>query len=118
MNKVLSHPLSLLIVTIIAIAFIFSLRATQQKTTSRGEQVDKNQVVVDQLKTEQIQLQQQPEESQLPFNQELILRNELRQQKDGDIVIQIPSVAPQVTPPPSPTPTLLPWEEWRELLFK
>ncbi|MBP9782076.1 hypothetical protein KBC89_05480 [Candidatus Woesebacteria bacterium] len=117
MRRVLSHPAFMLLVGILAILFVFSLRSTQKLTTQRENQVEKNQLEVESLKSKQEQLQKQLEESQLPFNQEKILRNELRQQKEGDIVIQIPSIAPQITPPPSPTPTISNWEGWMKVIF-
>lgn len=117
MRKVLSHPLTMLFFGLLATLFFLSLRTTQQNTTQKGNQVERNQAEVDLLKEKQAVLQQQLEESQLPYNQEKILRNELRQQKEGDIVIQIPSVAPRITPPPSPTPTMNPWQEWQVTLF-
>lgn len=117
MRKILAHPLSMILVSVAAILFLLSLKATQQKTTTRGEIVEKNQAVVDQLKNEQAALQQQLEESQLPFNQEIILRNELRKQKEGEIVIQIPSIAPQITPPSTPTPTMTNLDAWKKVLF-
>ena len=90
MRRVLSHPAFMLLVGILAVLFVLSLRSTQKLTTQRGIQVEKNQLEVESLKSKQEQLQKQLEESQLPFNQEKVLRNELRQQKEGDIVIQIP----------------------------
>ena len=117
MRRVLSHPAFMLLVGILAILFVFSLRSTQKLTTQRENQVEKNQLEVESLKSKQEQLKKQLEESQLPFNQEKILRNELRQQKEGDIVIQIPSIAPQITPPPSPTPTISNWEGWMKVIF-
>lgn len=117
MRKVLSHPAFMLLIGILAILFVLSLRSTQKLTTQRGIQVEKNQLEVEALKNKQNDLQKQLEESQLPFNQEKILRNELRQQKEGDIVIQIPSIAPQISPPPSPTPTITNWKAWMEVIF-
>ncbi|HNQ17349.1 MAG TPA: hypothetical protein PKJ26_04615 [Candidatus Woesebacteria bacterium] len=117
MRRVLSHPAFMLLVGILAVLFVLSLRSTQKLTTQRGIQVEKNQLEVESLKSKQEQLQKQLEESQLPFNQEKVLRNELRQQKEGDIVIQIPSIAPQISPPPSPTPTITNWKVWMEIIF-
>ena len=117
MRRVLFHPAFMLLVGILAILFVFSLRSTQKLTSQRENQVEKNQLEVESLKSKQQQLQKQLEESQLPFNQEKILRNELRQQKEGDIVIQIPSIAPQISPPPSPTPTITNWKAWMEIIF-
>jgi len=117
MRRVLFHPAFMLLVGILAILFVFSLRSTQKLTSQRENQVEKNQLEVESLKSKQEQLQKQLEESQLPFNQEKILRNELRQQKEGDIVIQIPSIAPQISPPPSPTPTITNWKAWMEIIF-
>lgn len=117
MRRVLSHPAFMLLVGMLAVLFVLSLRSTQKLTSQRENQVEKNQLEVESLKSKREQLQKQLEESQLPFNQEKILRNELRQQKEGDIVIQIPSIAPQISLPPSPTPTITNWNAWMEVIF-
>ncbi len=117
MRKVLSHPLTMLFFGLLATLFFLSLRTTQQNTTQKGNQVERNQAEVDLLKEKQVLLQQQLEESQLPYNQEKVLRNELRQQKEGDIVIQIPSVAPHISPSPTPTPTISNWRAWIQVIF-
>lgn len=116
MQKILSHPLVMLLTLILAGAILFSLQGTKQKTERGGEVVEKNQATVDELRQTADQLRNQLEESQSTFEKEKVLRDELLEQKEGEVVIQLPAITPIVSPSPTPTPTLTPWQQWRGIL--
>ena len=117
MQKLLRHPLFMLIVGVVAVIFVLSLRTTEQATQKKAAAVDQNQARVTELQLEKDRLQNQLNDAQQPFLQEEILRNELLEQQEGEVVIQLPSVAPNILPSPSPTPTTAPLEAWKELIF-
>ena len=117
MQKLLRHPLFMLIVGVVAVIFVLSLHTTEQATQKKAAAVDQNQARVTELQLEKDRLQNQLNDAQQPFLQEEILRNELLEQQEGEVVIQLPSVAPNILPSPSPTPTTAPLEAWKELIF-
>ncbi|MBP7875734.1 hypothetical protein KA012_01935 [Candidatus Woesebacteria bacterium] len=118
MRKLLEHPLVILLITIVAGIFMFSLSISSKNKVGGA----KTLVTLDESVARQQQRVQELEEqvriSSDPFIQERIQRDERLQQKPGEIVLQLPAV-----PMPSPTPKpeviqLSPWQEWREVLFR
>ncbi|MFH2118580.1 MAG: hypothetical protein ABII10_02510 [Candidatus Paceibacterota bacterium] len=116
MNKIISHPLVILILTVMAVLFILSLRKTAQKGQIATENVallEKSiQDLADQIEEEKRLI----DYSNTDLAKEKILHNELLLYKPGEYVIQIPDDEVLLIENAN-LEQKTPWEEWREELF-
>ncbi len=116
MGKYWTHPLIIIVLTIIAGVLFFSMKKSTNRYQSTSNTIEvleknnqKNAVKLEELK-------QELEFSNSNFAKEKIIRDELLMQKPGEYVLQIPASLPEpAAAPPSPTPT--PWEAWMKILF-
>ncbi len=117
MLKVFSHPLAILVFTIIGAVFSYSLYSSSQKTRISTEQVAVLEQEIDQMTSEVSELDKQAQAAQTPEMKEKLIRDQLLMQKDGEIVVQIPEIPEfsynRLQAQPSPEP----WDEWEDLLF-
>lgn len=117
MRTLLEHPVIIVLITIVAGIFMFSLYVSSGRRQSGGETL---QSLEDSVERQQQRVQSLEEQAQLsrdPFVQEKIQRDERLLQKPEDIVLQLP---PLTVPSPTPEPTAVPsppWQEWKQLLF-
>lgn len=117
MRTLLYHPVTIVLVLLVAILFNVSLNQSAQKAQVSIKNVALLEQEIRQMTSDVSRLEQDLETAGLSFTQEKILRNELRQQKDGEIVFQVPDFElPEVSPEPTPEPPT-PWEEWQEVLW-
>ncbi|OGJ37577.1 MAG: hypothetical protein A2383_00980 [Candidatus Pacebacteria bacterium RIFOXYB1_FULL_39_46] len=116
MNKIISHPLVIVVLTVLAVLFIFSLRKTAQKSQIAIENVAILEESIQDLANQIEKERELIDYSNTDLAKEKILRDELLLQKPGEYVLQIPddetlliedTIAKQKTP----------WEEWRAVLF-
>ncbi len=117
MRNLLFHPISVVVITILALLYFFSLRTTIKRATQPSETVSELKQEVSNLTSEVSELAEEVETSKTEFAKEMTVRDELLMLKPGEYVIQLGEsvVVPIVEPTPSATPT--PWEEWKVLLF-
>jgi len=117
MRKLLEHPLVLVLITITAGIFMFSLYVSAKTSSGGNETLHSLEESVEHQQARVHSLEQQVALSSDPFIQEKIQRDERLQQKPGEIVLQLPPInVPSPNPEPAVRP-LSPWEEWQMLLF-
>lgn len=117
MWKLLLHPVSALIITMVAVLFSLSLYKSTQDIRSSQAGLDQLEGEIAQLGSEVQSVQAEMQQADSPLVKEKIIRNELLMQKPGEYVIQIPEVIEEpgaVLPESSDTQ---PWQEWQQLLF-
>lgn len=117
MGKILSHPVTMIIISLVAVVFVISLRKNTQKTDVSRQTTQSLETEVSQLSAEVIGLQNRQAQVDSEFYKEQLIRNELLMQKEGEYVLKI--VLPEETPPisvPEDTPTT-PKQKWFSLLF-
>ena len=117
MKKVVSHPLVVLVITLILGLFWWSLYRTILSFGSSQHYLAELHEEVNHQASQVEKLKQQLQEAQDPLTKEKIARNELLQQKPGEYVIKIDEDAtPAINQPQEEIKT--PWQQWRELLFE
>jgi len=116
LKKWLQNPVVLLIFTLLALSFVFSLRKNLTRLTLSEYNLDILKSEVDKLETEVEQKQYQLETAQQPLAKEKIARNELLLKREGEYVIQLPDIELKSKQQPIKNkPTA--WQQWRQLLL-
>jgi len=110
-----SHPLVILIFTLLSLLFSFSLYSGLKRTRISTEQVDVLEQEVSQIASDVFQLEQKVKTASSAGAQEKIIRDELLLQLPGEVVIQMPELAASAPPLPSPSPSPSNWQLWQEL---
>lgn len=90
-TRILNHPITILLLTIAAITFFFSLDKSGKKTQDSSQNIQILEEQVSQLSNEVIELEEKVLESESQQFQEKVVRNELLMQKPGEYVLQITS---------------------------
>lgn len=111
----LAHPLVILVVTGLALAFSWSLWQTRQRFSHAQEYTHQLEAAVQNLGTDVDQLAATTRQASTSANQERIIRDQLLMQQPGDVVIQLPPLPPLPSPSPDPTPPT-PWQAWQDVL--
>jgi hypothetical protein len=117
MLRLASHPLVILLFTLISAALFISLRQSARETSKSAEIVLQALEEFQELDQEVVSLRQETELANSPLRQEKIIRNELLQQVPGERTVQMPILDSTGVEKVAPTPSPTPWEEWRKLLF-
>lgn len=118
MQSLLYHPVTILLICLLAVVFYVSLDQSARKADVSTKNVELLEQEISQMASEVSQLEAAVEEAEQEFAQEKIIRNELRKQKEGEVVFQVPDlVVPELPPDPTPEPKT-PWQEWREVLWR
>lgn len=116
-KSVLLHPISAILITIVAVLTIISMRQSLEPITDAEQGLYRLEQEKQRLQEEIVAEKQKLEAASQPFYQEKKLRDELLLQKPDEIVIMMPEVTP-IPRTPSPTPKIAsPWEEWQQVLF-
>ena len=88
-TKILYHPIIILVLTIGAIMFFFSLDKSGKKTQNSSENIRVLEYEVGQISKEVIELEEKIEVVESGQFKEKVVRNELLLQKPGEYVLQI-----------------------------
>lgn len=116
MQKLLHHPITVIIFTVIAVLFYFSLEKSAGTAELSTNTLQKLQQDTEQLNKDVQQLEEKLSDAGNSVAKEKIARDELLLQKPGEYAIQIPDVAPtQNTATPVQTET--PWQKWKLILL-
>lgn len=116
MSSLLKHPVTVILITIIALFYYLSLDKSARKAETSSEAVSQLEGEVSLVEGEVLALKQQLESVNQPISQEKAVRNELLLQKPGEYVLQVPTIeVSEVTHSQEVPPT--PWEEWQQVLF-
>lgn len=117
MRSLLFHPITVVVITILAMLYFFSLRTTLQQAERPSKTVSELKQEVTDLASEVSSLEEKAELAQTEFAREKMIRDELLMQKPGEYVIQLSDKIDVTLPASLPSPTPTPWEEWKKLLF-
>lgn len=116
MQKLINHPLVILLLTGLTIMIVISLNRTAQKSKVSSENVRLMEQKNEQLR-QQIDFQQQAiDEASTGLAKEKILRNELLLQKPGEYVLQIPDEM-VINQQNGQLEQKTPLQEWQQLVF-
>ncbi|GIK84336.1 MAG: hypothetical protein BroJett025_09580 [Patescibacteria group bacterium] len=91
-TKILTHPITIVSITIIATMFFFSLDKSGKKTQNSSENIRVLEHEVNQVSQEIIELEKKIEQTQSEQFKEKVVRNELLLQKPGEYVLQISEI--------------------------
>lgn len=91
-SKVISHPVIILALTIVSIAFFFSLVKSGGKTQNSAENIRILEHEVNQISQEIIDVEERLDETESQQFKEKVVRNELLLQKPGEYVLQLSDV--------------------------
>ena len=111
----LSNPVFLLVFTILAIISIISLRKTNEKANISRRNIENLEKTVSKLEEEVEAGKEDLEDSQNEIYKEKIIRNELLQKKENEIILQIPEVKEENMEEVVEDQGQL--EAWKELIF-
>ena len=90
LEKIISHPLLIVLVTCFTLLSIFSLRESAKKALVSKESIEKLEKSTKKLENDLLLEQQKIDTNQEQIAVEKILRNELLQKREGEIVLQVP----------------------------
>ncbi len=90
LQKILSHPFFVVIVTIVSLISIFSLQKSSKQALISKESIEKLEKSVAETEKELLKEQKKMNENQAEVSLEKIKRNELLLKKENDIILQIP----------------------------
>lgn len=112
----LQSPLAVLAITVLFLIALISLQNSKRQAAI-------SEASLKQLEQETKQLEQQAAQSQIEFEQkqqeiarEKVIRNELLEQKEGEIVLQVPEKEQVSDSENQPSKKSNPFEEWKSLL--
>lgn len=87
--KLLYHPVTIFLVSLLVIIFYFSLDASSKKTQKSSENIAVLEHEVNQISKNVIDLEEKIQLSESEAFKEKVIRNELLLQKEGEIILQI-----------------------------
>jgi cell division protein FtsB len=117
MFKILFHPFSLVIATIIVVLLWLSLWANTREIKQSQDFILTLQNKVENEKKEVSHLEEKLNQADSDTQKERLIRDELLMQKPGEYVIQVPEVPISEEKVQETQKITTPWEEWRTLLF-
>lgn len=89
-EQIIQHPLTLLTAICLVLVFSFSLMRNRQKAQISEDSLKQLQDNIESLESAVSNKSEQLQQSQSQLAREKIIRNELLQQQEGEIVLQIP----------------------------
>ncbi len=119
MGKVLQHPITIILFTLLCGVLVISLRKSSQKKSLSSQEISTLEEKAYALSQEVQGLQEEVERSKSLEYKEKIIRNELLMQKEGEYVVQL-ALPPEQNNFESNNSLKKPAsyrEEWIEILF-
>lgn len=118
MRTLLSHPLTIIVLSVIALSSVISFFVSARSSRTGTETLDALDMSLARQQERVEALELQAELSNDPFIQEKIQRDERLLQRPGEVVLQLPVVTSlPVIPEPTPAPIPV-WQEWKNLLLR
>lgn len=117
MLRALSHPITLVVFTILSIIFFLSLEKTGNKREQSAQIISVLEDEKAALSREVALLERETLAASSSINTERLVRNELLVQKEGEYVVQIPDIEIVSEQLENVEPTPEPWQQWKDLLF-
>lgn len=117
MRSLISHPLVIIVLSVIALSSVISFFVSSRGSRTSAETLEALDTSVARQQERVSELELQAKLSNDPFIQEKIQRDERLLQREGEIVLQLPVVTAIPTiPEPTPTPLTI-WQEWKQLFL-
>lgn len=91
LEQILANPLMVILISFLAILLILSLQENKQKALLSSENLEQNQDNIKLLKETVNKKEEFFIQTQNDLYKEKLIRNELVQNKEGELVIQIPA---------------------------
>jgi len=118
MGKILSHPLTVVFVTLCAVIFSLSMIRNHRSGSDYQTQLQQLTAKNAELQTKKEILELKKEITAKPIVQEKIIRDGWSRQKPGETIWDLENFkAVAVAEPPPPPPPPSPWSQWLDLLF-
>ncbi|NCN51016.1 MAG: hypothetical protein GW762_00670 [Candidatus Pacebacteria bacterium] len=118
MTKLLEHPITLVIASVLFVLFFYSLRQTGNKTEQSSQEIAVLEEKAYQASKEVQSLQEELEQSKSAEYKERIVRDELLLQKEGEYIVQLAVPEIEVIDTDiTTTKTQSNQEKWLEILF-
>ena len=89
-TKLLYHPITIFVLTILIVSFFFSLDKSSKKMQSSSANIHILEHEVEQISNEVIELEEKINRTTSLQFKEKVVRDELLLQKEGEFIIQIP----------------------------
>jgi hypothetical protein len=118
MFKILSHPLTIVFITLCTVIFSLSMTKHGRRQSNYQPQVQALMAREQELQTQKEILEFKKELSAKSIVQEKIIRDDLWRQKPGEIILDLSDF--QMSPPPPPPPAAPPpssLQQWQRLLL-
>ncbi len=116
MNKLLSHPLFILLLTLFCGLFWLSLYRSTQSFSASKQNLAKVKTEINFKAQELSKLESEYQTAQQDFTKEKIARNELLLQKEGEFIVQLPPQEKKSVETVE-VATHTPWQKWKDLLW-
>lgn len=116
MQRLFSHPITLIAVTVIAGVFFVSLDKSAHKAQTSVATIQDLKQETDKLHLEVDDLTQKVQAADSPLSKEKLIRDQLLMQKPGETVVQLPSIQDNKEASPAKAEEKTPWEEWKVVL--
>lgn len=118
-KRLLYHPLTAIIITILVGLFVLSLQKTRQKSDKADLVIKEWEQKIARQELELKQLEGNLSQEKLDFEREKMLRDELLLQKEGEIIFQLPPASGDAASSQEVLElnATTPWQEWQIILF-
>lgn len=116
MNKLFFNPITIIVFIVFVFSVSLSLRETAKRSQLSKQELTTLEAQVTQLEQSYAETQAVLQKHQSEFAREKVLRDELLQQKSGEIIVQLPPITPTIQPTPTIAVTS-PLKQWREAIF-
>lgn len=117
MRSIVYHPVTALLVLLIAVLISISMDEGSKKAATSRRNVELLEQEVALMRESVTELEQSLEEGSQPFAREKAIRDELRMQLPGEVVLQIADLEPVEIPEREAEPEPSMWGQWREVLW-
>ena len=112
-GRIVHHRLFAWGVVFFCLVMSVSLTRNAWKLSHQPDHSEQESLELQKLQEKADQLKKDLEKEKQPFEQEKIIRDELNMQKEGEIIIQLPSLpTPTPAPPAMPSPTPQIFQQW------
>ncbi len=114
-DRLIFNPLFVIVVTVLVTAGIIGLRQNSKRLYLSEMNVKREVQDRDRVKAEVLELTAKIEQSNEPLVKDKLIRNELLHQKEGEIVIKLPTVKPIIEEELEEM-EMENWQKWLELI--
>lgn len=115
-DKIVFHPLFVIIVSVLVVSGIIGLKKNSNRLELSKTNVQRKAQDRDRVKAEVLELDLKIEEANQPLAKDRLIRNQLLQQKEGEVVIKLPNTNNSKESQTDKT-EVENWQKWLELVL-